>query len=135
MYCLTRIQIHSQGCFLPVVFKFWDLSVTFFAVFHWKHSPCCTTVVFVDWIYIHILIFTVFNRKLVSFLLSIISESLSWGNRVTGWLVQKDMSHQQDLSANWEGYDGKTIDSSGILHSTHVVTNRFPLGNWFKSFK
>lgn len=44
------------------------------------------------------------------------------------WLVQKDMSHRQDLSANWEGYDGETIDSSDtILHSTRVTTKKFPL--------
>lgn len=48
------------------------------------------------------------------------------------WLLQKDMSHQQDLSANWEGYDGETIDSSDIiLLSTCVVTNKFPFGDWF----
>lgn len=44
----------------------------------------------------------------------------------SGWLVQKDMSHQQGLSANWEGCDRGTIDSSDmILHFTCVVTNKF----------
>lgn len=44
------------------------------------------------------------------------------------WLVQKDMSHRQGLSANWEGYDGETIDSSDIiLHTTRVDANKFPL--------
>lgn len=47
------------------------------------------------------------------------------------WLVQKDMSHQQDLSANREGYDGETIDSSDIIFIPHVwlVTNKFPFGD------
>lgn len=48
------------------------------------------------------------------------------------WLVQKDMSHHQDLSANWEGYDRETIDSSDILLSACVVTSKFPFGDWFK---
>lgn len=35
----------------------------------------------------------------------------------SGWLVQKDMSHQQGSSANREGCDRGTVDSSDmILH-------------------
>lgn len=34
--------------------------------------------------------------------------------------MQKDMSHQQDLSATREGYDGETIDSSDIIFIPHV---------------
>lgn len=46
------------------------------------------------------------------------------------------MSHWQDLSANGEGCDGETIDSSDIiLHSARVVTNKFPFDYWFKLFK
>lgn len=67
------------------------------------------------------------------FLLSIIGEKPIMREQ-SGWLVQKDMSHQQDLSANGEGYDGETIDSSDIF-STRVVTNKFPFGDSFKLFK
>lgn len=69
------------------------------------------------------------------FLLSIIGEKPIMREQ-SDWLVQKDMSHQQDLSANWEGYDGETIDSSDIiLPSTRVVTNKFSFGDCFKLFK
>lgn len=34
--------------------------------------------------------------------------------------MQKDMSHQQDLSATREGYDGETIDSTDIIFIPHV---------------
>lgn len=53
------------------------------------------------------------------FLLSIIGEKHIMREQ-SDWLVQKDMSHQQDLSANWEGYDGETIDSSDIILLSHM---------------
>lgn len=68
------------------------------------------------------------------FLLFIIGEKPIMREQ-SDWLVQKAMSHEQDLSANWEGCDGETNYSDIILLSTCVVTSRFPFGDWFKLFK